>query len=328
MKIIVTGATGFVGRNLSEIFHREGMKVIAIGRSEYVGNALRENGIEFNHAKIEDQSQVVKSFCPADFVIHCAGRAGDWWSYRDFYETNVVGTHNVIQACKKNSIKNIIFISTSSVYLNGQDRYNILEAEPLPEQQFNYGKTKLMAEGELIGLAKEGFKIIIIRPRAVYGKYDQNIVSRFLRLSEKKNLPLINGGRALVDITYTGNLAHAVRSCFSAPDNAWNEIYNITNGSPVTLKEWISQVLEIFERPFKPEDIPEAKAKRIASRNDLMRVLPFGNKKPELTGFSVQYMGKSMTLSIEKAKQKLKYVPEISNQEGFKHLRKWYLENQ
>jgi nucleoside-diphosphate-sugar epimerase len=100
MKIIITGATGFIGRNLAESLHKEGMKVIAIGRSEFVGKALREKGIEFMLAKIEDQPQVNKSFCPADYVIHCAGRAGDWWKYKDFYETNVIGTRNVINACK------------------------------------------------------------------------------------------------------------------------------------------------------------------------------------------------------------------------------------
>jgi nucleoside-diphosphate-sugar epimerase len=327
MKIIITGATGFIGRNLSESLHKEGIKIIAIGRSEYVGKALRENGIEFMLARVEDQTQVNKTFCPADYVIHCAGRAGDWWKYKDFYETNVIGTRNVINACKINNIKKIIYISTSSVYLNGKDRYNILETEPLPKQRFNYGRTKLMAETELLALEKEGFKTIILRPRAVYGKHDHNIVSRFLRLAEKKSLPLINGGRALVDITYVGNLASAVRNCFSAPDDAWNEVYNISNGSPVTLKEWISQVLEIFDQPFKPEDIPEPTAKRIAAMNDLLSILPFGNKKPELTRFSVEYMGKSMTLSLEKAKKKLNYIPEISNQEGFKNIRKWHMEN-
>jgi nucleoside-diphosphate-sugar epimerase len=61
--------------------------------------------------------------------------------------------------------------------------------------------------------------------------------------------------------------------------------------------------------------------------NELVSILPFGNKKPELTRFSVEYMAKSMTLSIEKAKQKLNYIPEMSNQGGFKNVRKWYIQN-
>jgi nucleoside-diphosphate-sugar epimerase len=328
LKVIITGATGFIGRNLSESFHKEGVEVVAIGRSEYVGKALQQNGIKFILANVEDQSQVNRAFCPGDYVIHCAGRAGDWWTYRDFYKANVAGTRNVINACRRNDINKIIYTSTSSVYLNGADRYNIQESEPLPEQRFNYGKTKLVAEKELLKLKEEGLKTIVLRPRAVYGKYDQNVVSRFLRLADKKSLPLINGGRALVDITYMGNLTSAVRNCFAAPDDAWNEIYNVSNGSPVTLKEWISQVLEVFDKPFKPEDISEAAAKRIAAVNGLVSILPSGNKRPELTKYSVEYMGKSMTLSIEKAKEKLQYLPSISNQEGFKHVRKWHMENQ
>jgi nucleoside-diphosphate-sugar epimerase len=327
MKIIITGATGFIGRNLAESLHQGGIQVIATGRSLVVGKKLQEQGIEFIPADIKDQSQLNNAFSPADYVIHCAAKAGDWGSYREFYETNVIGTRNVINACKGNGIRKIIYISTPSAYFNGKDRYNILESEPLPQKQFNYGKTKLMAESELLVLEKEGFKTIILRPRAVYGKYDQNIVPRFLRLAEKKNLPLINGGKALVDITYVGNVVSAVKNCFTAPDDAWNEVYNISNGFPITMKEWISQLLEIFDRPFKPKDVPEPIAKTIAVINELVSILPFGNKKPELTRFTAGYVAKSMTLSIEKAKQKLNYVPAISNKEGFEIVRKWYALN-
>ena len=324
MKIIITGATGFIGRNLSESFHKEGMRVVATGRSLSIGKELRQAGIEFIPADVRDQSQINNAFSPADYVIHCAGKAGDWGKYREFYETNVVGTRNVINACKRNDIRKIVYISTPSAYFNGRDRYGILESEPLPKKQFNYGKTKLMAENQLLALKKEGFKTIILRPRAVYGEYDQNIVPRIIQLSEKKNLPMINGGRALVDITYVGNVVVAVRNCFSAPDDAWNEVYNISNGTPISMKEFSSQVLEIFGRPFKPKDIPESVAKITASIMELASILPFGNKKPAMTRFSVGYVAKSMTTSIEKAKQKLNYIPEITNQEGFGKVREWY----
>jgi sterol-4alpha-carboxylate 3-dehydrogenase (decarboxylating) len=82
----------------------------------------------------------------------------------------------------------------------------------------------------------------------------------------------------------------------------------------------------MFGRPFKPEDISEPAAKTIAGITELLSILPFGNKKPALTIFSVGYMAKYMTMSIEKAKQKLNYVPEISNQEGFEKVREWYIQ--
>ncbi len=323
MKIIITGATGFVGRNLSESFHGEGIEVIATGRSLTVGNELIKKGIDFVQADITDPIQLNAVFCPADCIIHCAGKAGDWGKYKAFYEANVIGTQNVIQACKTHQIKKIIFISSPSVYYNGKDRYNTLESDPLPEKQFHYGKTKLIAERDLLALEHEGFKSIILRPRAVYGKYDNTIVPRILQLSEKKQIPLINNGNALIDITYVGNFIMAVKNCLTAPDEAWNEVYNISNGDPISVKEWFSLVLEIFDRPFKSKNVPELLARQIAGIMELMSKLPFGNKKPPMTKFSVGYMAKSMTMSIEKAKQTLNYSPIISNQQGFEYYRNW-----
>ncbi|MBT8374957.1 MAG: NAD(P)-dependent oxidoreductase [Deltaproteobacteria bacterium] len=324
MKIIITGATGFIGRNVAESFNEEGINVVATGRSQDIGEKLRKTGIDFIPANLKNRSQLKKAFAPADYVIHCAAKAGDWGKYKEFYETNVLGTRNVIDACKRNDIGKIIFISSPSAYFTGKDRHNILESEPLPKKQFKYGKTKLISENELLAQKKEGLKTIILRPRAVYGKYDNIIVPRILKLSEKKNLPLINGGQALTDITYVDNFVSAIKNCFSAPDDAWNEVYNISNGDPISIKDWFSQVLEIFERPFNPKNLPVPIAKIFAGIMETMSILPFGNKEPALTRFSVGYMAKTMTMSIAKAKRKLNYLPKIGNREGFENYKKWY----
>lgn len=324
MKIIITGATGFLGRNLAESLHHDGCEIIATGRSVRIGEALRKTGITFIPADIQNGSQLNNVFSSADCVIHCAAKAGDWGKYKEFYDTNVMGTRQVISACKCNAIKKIIFISTPSVYFNGKDRYNILESDPIPEKQFHYGKTKLLSENELLALANDGFKTIILRPRAVYGKYERILVPRILQLSRKKNFPLINGGRALVDVTCIENLMSAVKCCLAVPDDAWNEVYNISNGDPISVKDWFSQVLALFDRPFCPKSVPEPVAKTVAGIAELTSMLPFSNKKPALTRFSVGYMAKSMTMNIEKAKQKLGYTPTISNAEGFQQYKQWY----
>jgi len=325
MKIIITGATGFLGRNLAESLHDDGMQVMATGRSHVVGDELRKKGIEFSKADILDLNQLNNAFSPADCVIHCAAKSGPWGRYRDFYETNVVGTRNAIEACKNHNIKKIIFISTPSIYFTGKDRYDISESEPLPDRQAsNYSKTKLISETELMALQHEGFKIIIFRPRALFGPYDNTFVPRILRLAEKKQMPLINNGQALIDITYVDDFIDVVRKSLTAPDNAWNEVYNISNGDPIIVKEWFFQVLSIFNRPFKPKNIPESVAKIIAGIMEFVSYLPFVKKEPSMTRFSVGYMAKSMTMSIEKAKQKLDYSPQVSNQEGFERYVKWY----
>ena len=325
MKIIITGATGFLGRNVAERFHDDGMEVIATGRSVVIGDALRKKGIEFNKADILDLTQLNNAFSPADCVIHCAAKSGPWGKYRDFYEPNVVGTRNVMKACKNHNIKKIMFVSTPSIYFTGKDRYNISESDPLPpRQKSHYSKTKLIAETELIALQHEVFKVIIFRPRALYGPYDNTIIPRILRLAEKKQMPIINNGQALIDITYVDNFIDATRKSLTAPDNAWNEIYNISNGDPINVKDWLAQVLKIFDLPFKPKNIPESVAKIIAGTMEFVSYLPFIKKEPSMTRFSVGYMAKSMTMKIDKAKQKLNYSPHVSNQQGFERYAQWY----
>ncbi|OGR14835.1 MAG: hypothetical protein A2277_10135 [Desulfobacterales bacterium RIFOXYA12_FULL_46_15] len=323
MKIIITGATGFIGRNLAEDLYGNGIEIIATGRSPEIGNELKKEGIHFMEADIRNPSQVAAAFCPADAVIHCAGKTGDWGRFNDFFETNVTGTQNVILACKTHNIQNIIFISSPSVYFTGKDRFNILESDPVPEKQFAYGKTKLLAEATLLNLAHEGFKSIILRPRAVYGRYDNTIVPRILKMSEKKNFPLINNGKAMVDITYVGNLAAAVRNCLFAPEGAWNEVYNISNNDPISVREWFGLILKIFNRPFKPKNIPESVAKVIAGMMEMLSLLPFGNKTPSMTRFSVGYIARSMTMSIEKAALRLNYFPATGNYQGFENYKTW-----
>ena len=135
MKIIVTGTTGFIGRNIAESFSAEGMEIIATGRSEAAGEALAAAGIKFIPADITRQSELETVFEPSDLVIHCAAKTGDWGSYAEFYKANVEGTRNVIRLCDKNGIKKILFISTPSIYYTNKDRFEVREDEPLPEKQ-------------------------------------------------------------------------------------------------------------------------------------------------------------------------------------------------
>ncbi len=131
----------------------------------------------------------------------------------------------------------------------------------------------------------------------------------------------------MVDITYVDNFVDAIRKNLTASDNAWNEVYNISNGNPISVKEWFAQVLSIFDRPFKPKNVPESAAKTIAGVMEFVSYLPFVKKEPPMTRFSVGYMAKSMTMAIDKAKQKLNYLPRVSNQHGFEMYEKWCTQN-
>lgn len=128
----------------------------------------------------------------------------------------------------------------------------------------------------------------------------------------------------MVDITYVDNFVDAVKSSLTAPDSTWNEVYNISNGDPISVEDWFSQVLSIFDRPFESKNVSEPVAITIAGIMEFISYFPFVNREPAMTRFSVRYMAKSMTMAINKAKQNLNYSPRISNQHGFERYAKWY----
>jgi nucleoside-diphosphate-sugar epimerase len=258
-------------------------------------------------------------------VIHCAARSGDWGRYHEYYEANVIGTRHVATCCRRHGIEKILFISTPSVYFTGADRFDVKEDEPLPARQAtHYAKTKLIAESELCSLREQGHRVLVFRPRAVLGPHESTFLPRILRLADRGRLPLINGGRALVDITHVDNLVDVSRTALSADDSAWDDVYNISNGDPIRVHDWFRQCLSALGRPFRPRNLPEAVARTVATAMEIASRLPFGPREPALTRFAVGYMARSMTLSLDKARDKLGYVPGVTNAEGFERLARWH----
>ena len=91
MKVIVTDATGFIGRNIAESFHNDGIEVLATGRYVEVGNELQNIGIEYKRVDVLKLSQLKKVFSPSDCVIHLTGLGGPRDRYRYFFNANVSG---------------------------------------------------------------------------------------------------------------------------------------------------------------------------------------------------------------------------------------------
>ncbi len=329
MKLIITGATGFIGRHIADRLIEDGHEVIGIGRNPKIGSELEDKGVVFRTVDITSLEEMTNSISEADCMIHCAAKIGGWGKYGDFYNANVLGTSNVIHACRKYGINKIITVSSPSIYYTGKDRINVNENDPVPNKLANhYSTTKLMADRELLKFEREGFKTIILRPRAVHGPFDRTIIPHILSLSERKNMPLINGGNALSDVTYIDNLVDAVVLSMHANDKCWNEIYNISNGDPIKIKDWFAQVLKAFKRPYEPKVVPLFLANVMATLYAVRGSIPVFGKEPPMTHFSVGYLAHTLTMSIQKAKDALGYYPKVTNQQGFEMHASWYIDRQ
>ncbi|MBA4537981.1 SDR family NAD(P)-dependent oxidoreductase [Bacillus aquiflavi] len=326
MNMLVTGGTGFLGKRLARRLNDEGHAVTIIGRNEQIGKLLEKEGIYFYQADLADSGKIENACKKIDYVFHCGALSSPWGKYDEFYQANVLGTINVINACKKENVKRLIHVSTPSLYFYFNDRLDVKENDPLPSKFVNYyAETKYLAEQEIDRAFAKGLPVVTIRPRALFGPEDTTIIPRLIRANEKRFVPLINGGNILMDLTYVDNVVDALLLCIDSPKETLGKKYNITNGETVVFKDVLEKLFSTLQKPLKTKDISYSKVIKLAQFFEWTSKYILFGKEPILTKYSVSVLAKNQTLNIDAARKELGYNPRISIEEGIEQFVEWWV---
>lgn len=323
MKVLVTGATGFLGGYLLRELREYGYDVYAVGRNERKGSFITGNGIVFYCVDFTDRYSLEMCFAKGiDYVIHAGALSSPWGAWSDFYINNVVGTEVVCELCVDYNVKRLVFVSSPSVYTGvPEDRLNIKETEYDKNNELNYYiKSKLMAESIVRKFTSETFETVIIRPRGLFGIGDSSLVPRLLETNARKGIPLIRGGNAVIDITCVENVANACVLALSASDVS-GEIFNITNLEPMVFKDVVELFfgaigvkLNYLKLPYLLLYTAGIFSEKFFSKN----------KEPLITRYTVYTLAFSQTLDCSKAIEKLGYTPNKTIREGISDYARWY----
>ena len=329
MKVMITGATGFLGFRACEYFHELGYEVIGVGRNQQKGKQLMEQGIRFEKLDLIERDRLVHICKGMDAVIHSAALSESWGEYKDFYRANVECTENMLYATQMNNIKRLVHISTPSIYFNLNSRENVKENDALPKTFVNaYARTKYIAEQKVQQAVEHGLDAIILRPRALFGPRDTTILPRLIELNQTRGVPLPNDGQAVTDLTYVDNVVRAIELSLKAPSTCSGQVYNITNGEPMILKDALEKLFTHLHMPFRKKKIPYSVLKTVATiLESTYRVFKI-NKEPLVTKYSVSVLGETQTLSIEKARKELGYAPIVSIEKGIETYAEWWKQHQ
>lgn len=317
---------GGAARRLKALGH----DVSVLGRNPKAGAKLETLGIRFFALDISTASpqQMDEAFRQQDVVVHCAALASPWGEYQAFYEANVVGTRNVIDAILRNKVHRIVNISTPSLYFNYQNRLNIKETDPLPDKQVtNYGATKKVADDIVNEAVKQGLEVIHLRPRAIFGPGDQTVLGRVIKLAASGTVPLIGGGTSYVDMTYIDNAVDSIELAIKAPASISGRTYNITNGEPMPTREMLKLLMDKLDLSVRYRRIPFQAGYAFAWIAESYYKLTKKKSEPPLTLYAVGLMGKSQTLDISAARKDLGYEPKVSLADGLEIYAKWWREN-
>lgn len=256
-KILITGATGFVGKHLVEVINNSNINFAAAVRKKISNN--NENYIEVGD--IDGATDYGKALKDVNTVIHLAARAhvmndDSHDPLNEYRKVNVDGTVNLAKQAVAAGVKRFIFISTIKV--NGESTTNNIpyleDDKANPED--HYGVSKNEAEQQLKQISSEtGLELVIIRPPLVYGKGAVGNFAKLLKLSST-GLPLpfgsINNKRSMI---YVKNLVDFILYCAKHP-NAANQTFLISDNDDVSLKRVIATIRDSLGKPKRLVPVP------------------------------------------------------------------------
>lgn len=324
-KVLVTGAYGFLGKYLIKELLSNGYSVIAFGRKKEELEKLKQQNVELFVGDFCIKKDIVNASKNVDYIIHAGALSTVWGKKSDFIKTNVNGTKNILYACKKNSIKRLVYVSSPSIYSGKFDRLNIKEDEYNENNKLNYYiESKIMAEKEIFRTKNVPF--VIVRPRGLFGIGDTSIIPRLINVNRKIGIPLFNDGKNIVDITCVENVALSLRLALESK-KAIGNVYNITNGEPREFKNILEELFEQIKETPKYLKINLNLMYVISSIIEFFYKTFHVYKEPLITKYNICTLGYSQTLDIEKAKKDLKYIPKITLSEGIKKYAKDYKKN-
>lgn len=321
MRVLVSGATGFLGKYILDELSKHNYKIVATGRNIEQGKKLENKCIRFIPSDLRDLDSLRALFKDIDIVVHAGALSSVWGNPKDFYDINFIGTKNIIRLCKENNVKRLVYISSPSIYSKAKDQFNIKEVLPKENNLTPYIWSKLLAEKVLS--KTEDLDYVILRPRALIGVGDNSIIPRVLNLSKSIGIPLVKGGQNIIDLTCVENVAFAVRLAMESK-RAGKKTYNITNGEPMIFKDIIELFLTEMNIKLRYLKLPAFLIACLSAFTEAIHRSFKIYKEPILTRYTYYLLRYSQTLCINKAREDLDYAPIISLREGIEKYAKEY----
>jgi nucleoside-diphosphate-sugar epimerase len=263
-----------------------------------------------------------------DAVWHCAALSAPWGTKVDFVAANVTATRQLLQAAGRSGVERFVHISTPAIYFDYRDRWNVKESFQPTRYVNDYAHTKAQAEAAVQAAVLQfpNMRSVILRPRAIFGRYDQVLIPRLCKVLAQRGgkLPLPKGGQVTLDLTYAENVVHAMWLATIETELASGAVFNITNHAPAVLKDVLQQLfVDALHRPFRIVKLPYPLLAVIAQGMQMLSQLT--HKEPALTPYSIGALSFDMTLDTTQARQVLGYAPPVSLAEGIERTAQWMM---
>jgi len=328
MKVLVTGASGFLGGHVAERLSARGDRVRALVRKTSKRDHLQKlANVELFEGSVEQVDRLAEAVADVDAIVHAAGivKARD---ADEFFAVNVGGTSNLVEAARRarrnGNGKRVRFVHVSSLEACGPSA----DGEPVPVDQeapvTAYGRSKLAAEKVALA-AKDDLHVVILRPAAIYGPRDAEIFEMF-RSIQRGLLPLVAGGEALGVWVYATDCADACLRALDADVPSGRTYFVDDACGAITQK----QVFADAEKALGKKALLRANLPVGVLMTVARGVEAFGRvtgRPMMLTRDKANMLMQHWVCSSEATKTELGWEPRVRWDEGVALAVKWYRDN-
>jgi 2-alkyl-3-oxoalkanoate reductase len=325
MIALVTGGGGFLGQAVVRLLLQQGWQVRSFSRRAHP--QLSALGVEHRQGELADAAAVAEAAAGCDIVFHVAAKAGVWGAHADFYRANVLGTRNVIAACRQHRIGKLVYTSSPSVVFDGRDMEGVDESVPYPQHfEASYPQTKAEAEQLVLAANDATLATVALRPHLIWGPGDNHLVPRILARGRAGALRRIGKRPCLVDTIFIDNAAEAhlqAAQQLVVGSTLAGRAYFLAQDEPLPLWEMVNRILAAGNLPPVTRSISPSLAYRIGwTLEHVYRLLRLPGE-PRMTRFVARELSTAHWFDLSAARRDFGYAPRVSLDEGLRRLQQW-----
>jgi nucleoside-diphosphate-sugar epimerase len=292
MKVLVTGATGFLGSHVVEVLKKEGIDFRCLARMDSNTNFLESLSAPISYGDLREKGSLKNALKDVDTVLHMAGVIKSS-SRKTYYDVNYLGTKSLVEACKKLGVRRFVHVSTQDIIFSLGD----------------YSISKMMGESIV---RSSGLDFTILRPTAIYGDGEGSLKELACLIKTMPIVPIIGSGTNKFQPVYVDDVAKAVLKVLKARKTI-GKIYSLGGSERISFNGMTDIIMREFGVKKPKLHIPSMLAEL------LIRTYELSTDNPSMTACGIKLMGYDKICDNSSAIKDFGYNP-IGFKKGVKYL--------
>lgn len=319
MIVLVTGASGFLGRAVAAHLVSTGHEVRTLQRRP--SGVTGATDVLGSITDARTVASAIDGVDGVDGVVHLAAKVSLAGAPEEFRAVNIDGTRSVLDEAERAGVTRFVQVSSPSVAHAGSALAGV-GAEPADpaHARGDYARTK--AQSELLALARDSpsMAVVAVRPHLVWGPGDTQLVARIVDRARRGRLPLLNSGTALIDTTYIDNAASGIGAALERARDAHGRAFVVTNGEPRPVADLLAGIcLAAGVRPPR-WSIPAWVGRGAGGAIERVWAILPGDDEPPMTRFLAEQLSTDHWFDQRETRRALAWSPSVSIDEGLRRL--------